>query len=270
VHLVITGSSSGIGRALAAHFLGGGHQVWGLARSAQDDFAAAPGGSFRSSRCDVSSWPEVAAAAAAIGEAWPALDGVICCAGWQGEIGRALAADPLRWTATVRANLEGTYYTLRAFSPLLARSRRPKLICFSGGGSTKPRPNFSAYGAAKTAIVRLVETIAAEEGSRLDINAVAPGPVTTRMTDEVLRLGAAVVGPADYEAARKQKEGGGASPERAVALVDWLLSSASDGISGRLLSAPWDAWDTLAGQKNQLATSDAYTLRRVEGPPKRT
>lgn len=270
MHLVITGSSSGIGRALAAHFLAGGHQVWGLARSAQDDWVAAHAGNFRASRCDVGRWPEVEAAAAEIGAAWPVIEGLVCCAGWQGEIGPALAADPLRWSATVRANLEGTYFPLRAFASRLRQGRRPKFICFSGGGSTKPRPNFSAYGAAKTAIVRLVETIAAEEGSELDINAVAPGAVTTRMTEEVLRLGAAVAGPAEYEAALRQKAQGSATPARAIALVEWLLSPASDGISGRLLSAPWDAWENLAEQKDDLVGSDAYTLRRVDGPPKRT
>ena len=269
MHLVITGSSSGIGRALAAHFLTGGHAVWGLARSAQDDFVAAHPGRFRASRCDVARWPEMEKTAAEVGRAWPALDGVVCCAGWQGEIGPALAADPLRWCETVRSNLEGTYFTLRAFRPWLGGGRRPKLVCFSGGGATKPRPNFSAYGAAKTAIVRLVETIAAEEGAKLDINAIAPGAVATRMTEEVLRLGAAVAGETEVAAALRQKEPGAGSPERAVALVDWLLSPASDGISGRLLSAPWDAWEQLAGQKDAVSGSDLYTLRRVEGPAKR-
>ena len=51
--------------------------------------------------------------------------------------------------------------------------------------------------------------------------------------------------------------------EKVLGLVDWLLSPASDGISGRLLSAQWDDWSSLAAQRETLTQSDLYTLRRV-------
>jgi len=265
MHLVVTGSSTGIGRALAERLLSRGHHVWGLARSDQSDFAAQHPTHFRASRCDVANWAEVERAAADVTAAWPQLDGLIACAGLQGEIGRTLAADPTRWSATVRANLDGTFHALRAFAPLLARApRRAKIVCFSGGGATKPRTNFSAYGVAKTGVVRLVETIAEEERGRpLDINAVAPGAIHTRLTDEVLALGADVVGAGEYAAALKQKAAGNAPLEKALGLVEWLLSPASDGISGRLLAAPWDPWPTLDQHAGELAGSDIYTLRRI-------
>lgn len=265
MHLVLTGSSTGIGRALAERLLARGHLVWGLARSDQSDFAGRHPAAFRASRCDVAAWPEVARAAAEVEAAWPHVDGLITCAGVQGEIGRALAADPAAWSATVRANLDGTYYALRAFAPLLARApRRAKAICFSGGGATKPRAHFTAYGVAKTAVVRLVETIAEEERDRpFDINAIAPGAIHTRLTDEVLALGPAIVGAAEYAAAEKQRAAGAAPLEKALGLVEWLLSPASDGISGRLLAAPWDPWPTLDRHAAELAGSDIYTLRRI-------
>ncbi len=265
MNLVLTGSSTGIGRALAEHLLAGGHHVWGLARSDQSGFVAARNGAFKSSRCDVSQWAEVERAARDVGAAWPHVDGLIACAGLQGEIGRALAADAARWSATVRANLDGTFHALRAFDVLLARApRRAKVVCFSGGGATKPRARFSAYGVAKTAVVRLVETIAEEERGRpYDINAIAPGAINTRLTEEVIALGPAVVGEVEYAAAKKQQAGGSASLEKALGLVAWLLSPASDGISGRLLAAPWDPWPTLGPRANELAASDIYTLRRI-------
>jgi 3-oxoacyl-[acyl-carrier protein] reductase len=265
MHLVVTGSSTGIGRALVERLLSRGHHVWGLARSDQSEFAAQHPTHFRASRCDVANWAEVERAAADVTAAWPQLDGLIACAGLQGEIGRTLAADPTRWSATVRANLDGTFHALRAFAPLLGRApRRAKIVCFSGGGATKPRTNFSAYGVAKTGVVRLVETIAEEErGHHLDINAVAPGAIHTRLTDEVLALGADVVGAGEYAAALKQKAAGHAPLEKALGLVEWLLSPASDGISGRLLAAPWDPWPTLDQHAAELAGSDIYTLRRI-------
>jgi len=42
-----------------------------------------------------------------------------------------------------------------------------------------------------------------------------------------------------------------------------LLSSASDGISGRLISAVWDRWPELASHREELCQSDVYTLRRI-------
>lgn len=267
MNIVLTGSSSGIGRALAERLLARGRRVWGLARSDQSDFAARHGGAFRASRCDVAEWPQVAAAGAEIIGAWNTIDALITCAGLQGEIGPTLAVDPEKWSATVRANLDGTFFPIRALGShltALPSGRRGKIICFSGGGATKPRANFSAYGVAKTGVVRLVETLAEEtRGQPLDVNAIAPGAINTRLTDEVLALGPAVVGAAEYAAAQKQKASGGGSLDKALGLVEWLLSSASDGITGRLLAAPWDPWPMLGQHAADLAASDIYTLRRI-------
>ena len=126
MNILVTGSSSGIGRALVERLVARGDTVWGLARSPQSPVAAG-------------------SVTAATGH----LDGLVACAGVQGEIAPALAADPLRWSATVRTNLDGTYFPIRAFAPLLACGRRAKVVCLSGGGATKARANFSAYGAAK-------------------------------------------------------------------------------------------------------------------------
>ena len=265
MNLVITGSSSGIGRALTEHLLARGHQVLGLARSRQDDLVGSYPANFRAAQGDVAIWSDVERIAAGAAQVWPHVDGLVACAGVQGEIGRAVKADPARWSATIRTNLDGTYHAIRAFHALLSRAPgRAKIICLSGGGATKARANFSAYGVAKTGIVRLVETIAEEErDAPLDINAIAPGAINTRLTDEVIALGPELVGSSEYQAALKQKSTGGGSLAKAVGLVDWLLSSASDGVSGRLLSAPWDPWSSLDTRASELAKTDIYMLRRI-------
>ena len=93
----------------------------------------------------------------------------------------------------------------RILFPLLCHARRrAKVICFSGGGSTSPRPNFAAYGAAKTGVVRLVETLAVEwEKLPADINAVAPGAIFTRMTEQILARGEKLAGQKEFESASK-------------------------------------------------------------------
>ncbi len=265
MNLVVTGSSSGIGLALTEHLLAQGHSVWGIARSDQGSLGARLGASFRSSQADVSDWKQVAAAAAAVKHAWPHLDGIVLCAGIQGEISPALSADPERWSQTVRTNLDGSYFPLRAFHPLLQKApRRAKAVCFSGGGGTKARVNFSAYGVAKTGILRLVETIAAEtKDAPFDINAIAPGAINTRLTDEVIALGPTIVGQAEYDTAVKQKATTSNALEKTIGLVDWLLSAESDRVSGRLLAAVWDPWARLGRHAAALAKSDVYTLRRI-------
>lgn len=262
MNLVVTGSSSGIGRALAGRLVVAGHHVWGLARSSQSPVTGP--GSFQPIACDVSDWAQVQAAVRTVAATTKSLDGLVTCAGIQGELGPALTVDPVRWSATVRANLDGTYFAIRGFADALRQGRRAKIVCLSGGGGTKARANFSAYAAAKTGVVRLVETIAEENrGSALDINAIAPGAINTRLTEEVLALGPGVVGQAEYDIAVKQKASGGGSLERALGLIDFLLSEKSDGITGRLLAAPWDPWPTLAAHRDALARSDIYTLRRI-------
>ena len=258
MRIVITGTSSGIGRHLAEQLAAKGHEIWGLARSAQN-------AAFQTSVCDVADWAQVESTRDAVANVWPQLDALICAAAIQGAVGPAMQADPRAWSETVRVNLDGTFFAIRAFWDLLsAGARRAKIICFSGGGATKARANFSAYAAAKTGVVRLVENLAAEwAGWPVDINAIAPGAITTAMTHETVRLGPERAGRAEFEAAQRQLEGGGQSIAKAQGLVEFLLSEKSDGLTGRLLSAQWDDWANLGAHAATLAASEIYQLRRI-------
>lgn len=254
--IVITGSSSGIGRFLADSLAEHGHETCRLARSPQDGF---------SFPCDVSDWSAIEGCAEKISAVWPSLDALICCAGTQEPIGPAMETDPQAWRKNLGVNLDGTFFAIRALYPLLKKSAsRAKVICFSGGGSTGPRPNFAAYGVAKTGVVRLVETLAAEWQSQSpDINAIAPGAIFTKMTEEVLARGEKLAGRKEFETAAKMSPDNTAKLEKVLGLVEFLLSKKSDGISGRLISAPWDPWPGLAAVRDELMTSDIYTLRRI-------
>lgn len=264
LRIVLTGSSSGIGQRLAEHLSAAGHVVWGLSRRPPVDDLPPES---RHTACDVSDWPVLATTAREIAATWGNIDALVCCAGVQGAIGAAMTLDPLAWSDTVRANLDGTFYSVRAFYPLLTvppAGRHAKVVCLSGGGATGPRPNFSAYAVAKTGIVRLVETLAHEWGNLpLDINAVAPGALPTRLTEETLALGPERVGASEYAAARRTAAQGPAAFDRVCGLVGWLLSEQSDGVTGRLLSAPWDPWQRLQEHRGELTSGDIYTLRRI-------
>ena len=77
---------------------------------------------------------------------WNHLDALICCAGLQGPLGPAMKLSPQDWSRSLHVNLHGTFNTLLATHDLLARApRRGKIVCFSGGGATAPRPFFTPY-----------------------------------------------------------------------------------------------------------------------------
>jgi 3-oxoacyl-[acyl-carrier protein] reductase len=111
--------------------------------------------------------------------------------------------------------------------------------------------------------VRFSETLAEElRAHRIDVNAMAPGALNTRMLDEVLAAGPDRVGQSFYERAVEQQRSGGVPLERPAALAVWLASAASDGVTAKLLSAVWDPWPELPQHLDDLA-SDVYTLRRI-------
>jgi len=254
--IVLTGSSSGIGKFLADTLAQRGHEVCRLARSPQDGF---------SFQCDVSDWNSMQSCATSLAAKWTSLDALICCAGIQEPIGPAMEIAPVAWRKNLAVNLDGTFFAIRAFYPLLKKSTcRAKVVCFSGGGSTGPRPNFAAYGVAKTGVVRLVETLATEwAGNPPDINAIAPGAIFTKMTEEVLARGEKPAGQKEFESATKISRDNTAKLEKVLGLVETLLSPQCDGINGKLISAPWDPWQNLPALREDLMQSDIYTLRRV-------
>jgi len=181
--------------------------------------------------------------------------------------GRVRARDQVDWDAWVdafRINLFGTALMCRAFIPHFRSQQYGKIVNLSGGGATAPLPRISAYAASKAAVVRLTETLAHElRDVRVDVNAIAPGPLNTRLLDEVLAAGPDRVGKDFYEKSLKQRDTGGAPLDKGAALATFLAAANSDGISGRLFSAVWDDWPRLAERRDELARSDVYTLRRI-------
>lgn len=195
----------------------------------------------------------------------PQVDVIIHAAAEQGPIG---ALDQCAWEAwerTLRVNLLAPVALTRACLPLMRDlPRRGKLIFVSGGGATGPRPRFSAYATAKCGLARLAETLAAElRDTGIDVNSVAPGSMPSAMTREIMSAGPLVAGTHEVEQARRLLENAASPVSRAAALIGWLASSESDGVTGRLLSAVWDPWETLADHTTDLDASDIYTLRRI-------
>lgn len=194
---------------------------------------------------------------------FPELTILVNNAGIYGPKGTIDKVDWREWWRTVEVNLLAPMMIARALVPHFASVGYGKIIQLSGGGATKPLPGLSAYAASKAAVVRFAETLAEEmRAHRVDVNAVAPGALNTRMLDEVLTAGPERVGQAYYEQALEQQRSGGVPLEYGAELAVWLGSAASDGVTAKLLSAVWDPWAELADHREDLE-SDIYTLRRI-------
>ena len=187
-------------------------------------------------------------------------------AGIYGPKGEVEEVDWAEWVKAIEINVYGSILMCRAILPHFKAQGYGKIIQLSGGGATNPLPRISAYAVSKAAIVRFTETLAEEvRGAGIDVNAIAPGALNTRMLDEVLEAGPDKVGKAFYERSLKQKESGGSPIDRGAELALFLASKVSDGITAKLISAVWDDWEHWPEHLNELSSSDAYTLRRITG-----
>ena len=270
---IITGGSQGLGRAIAARFLEQGASVVVVARTEQDlrrtreELAALAGNRGQVVHAvpgDVSRPESCEAIVTAARAVLPEITILVNSAGVGGPIGPIEEVDWSRWVQAVEINLFGTVLMCRAVIPLMRERGYGKIVNISGGGAAAPRPRFSAYAAGKAAVVRLTETFAEElRDTGVHVNAIAPGALNTRLLDEVLAAGPEKVGEDFYRKSVRQRKEGGAPLDKAVALAVFLASPASDGISGRLLSALWDDWARLPEWREELAKTDVYTLRRI-------
>jgi NAD(P)-dependent dehydrogenase (short-subunit alcohol dehydrogenase family) len=181
----------------------------------------------------------------------------------QGGIGPFAAAEFAVWRAVFQTNFFAAARICQGLLEPMMRLGRGKIVNLSGGGASSPRPDLTAYGVSKCALVRFSETLAQElHGTGIDVNCLAPGAMNTDMLREVISAGPSGA-RREYEKALKQERTGGAPLSRAADLAAFLASPASDGITGRLISAVWDNWPELADHKAELAETDIYTLRRI-------
>lgn len=268
---IITGASQGFGFAVAQAFISQGADVTLCARH-EDNLQQAiakltlqfPAAKITGVTTDVSKPKDierlVATSVAQMGE----IDIVVSNAGIHGAKGPLDTIDWEEWSAAIDINLKGSVLLCKAVLPYLKSKNYGKIILLSGGGATKPMPFMSAYAASKAAVVRFGETLAEElKVNHIDVNCLAPGAMNTRLLEDVLTAGPEKIGADYYAQCLKQKASGGAPLTTAADLCVYLASAESDGITGKLISAIWDPWQSLAKYKKQLQNSDIFTLRRI-------
>lgn len=266
--IIITGGSSGIGYAIAQCCVTEGARVLIIARG-KNDLEKARTQLHKVSEheplgyaMDVGNLNAVQEFSQWLAQQRLTPHGLVNCAGIFGAIGKTTTVDMQQFTAAIQINLLGSVYMCHAVAPLMRGGG--KIVNCSGGGGTFPFPNYSAYAVSKAAIVRFTENLALELAEdNIDVNCIAPGFVATRLHEQTFAAGKAAAGNF-FEKTQKELARGGVPPEKAAELTAFLLSHASDGITGKYVSAPWDPWQSADFQMKLKTDKDFGTLRRID------
>lgn len=185
---IITGSTKGIGKAIASAFVREGARVV-ITSSRRSNVDAAlydfPGENVFGHVCDVSDYAKVEKLVESTVERFGKLDIFINNAGISGTFYNITDSDPQEWGRVVDINLKGTYCGCRAAMNYFLTSGRPgRIINMAGSGTDKKSntPFISAYGSSKAAIARFTFAIAEEyKSAPVSIMLLHPGLVRTDM-----------------------------------------------------------------------------------------
>ena len=267
---VITGAGRGIGEAIALAFAAQGARLVLVSRSTEALEHVARkardiGAPVATLTADVSRAETGSSVVDIARREYGGIDILVNNAGVYGPIGPFAETDFDAWWRAMEVNLGGTARITHAVVPHMVAQRRGKIVNLSGGGATSPLPNLTAYSVSKTAVVRLTENLSEElKPHNIQVNAIAPGTVNTRLQDQLLAAGEQVAGDLFVRIKAMRETGKGSVPPALVAeLAVFLASADADAITGKLISAPHDPWREWSGSEEGLA-SPMYTLRRVD------
>jgi len=272
----ISGGTRGLGLEIAKTFLNAGAdvafcgrnslEVAKIERELRSSYSAAAHPEIMGLTVDIADSKQVKLLKTEIKNNFGDIDVLVCNAGVLGPMNEFLANDLDQWISAFNINLFGSIFLAHEFLPSMLAKRKGKIIQLSGGGAGSPLPGLSSYAASKAGLIRFIETLAEEyKNSGVDINAVAPGMLKTRMLNEMLEAGPGSIGRNLYDKSVAQAKVGLDSTGKACRLINFLASDVSDGITGKLISAEWDNWNEWPGHIKELRESDIYTLRRITG-----
>jgi 3-oxoacyl-[acyl-carrier protein] reductase len=231
---IVTGATRGIGESIAIAAAENGSDVALIGRNEDllqktKDRVEALGRKAVSYRVDVTRQPEVEEAIKKILQDFSRIDFLVNNAGITKD-NLLLTMKPEEWDQVLQTNLYGTFYFSKAVLRSMMKQRYGKIVNISSIAGITGNPGQTNYSASKAGMIGFTKSLAKEMGKRnICVNAIAPGMIETEMTHSL------------PEELKKQylesiPLGRFGKVEEVAALVVFLLSSASDYITGQVLA----------------------------------
>ena len=248
-HVVVTGASTGIGRAVALRLAREGASLTLLARDEPRlrETAARIAGPTHVESCDIRARRRVDRAFARAAEALGPIHALVAASGIGGPNGEEDDGGD-RFDDIVATNLNGTYYCVRAALRHLASGPDTRhVVVLSSILARIAVPAYTGYSASKTGLLGLVRSFAAELApGGVQVNAICPGWVDTDMAwlglDATARDTGGTREDAYRDAMREVPAGRMAQPEEVAGTVAWLLSPDARGVTGQAIDQNGGAW----------------------------
>jgi len=185
---LVTGASRGIGRAVAIRLASCGASVAGVART-RDGLEGtlrairATGGTAEGYAANVADSADVNRVVEEVEAKFGKIHVLVNNAGVTRD-GLMLRMEDDAWQEVIDTNLKGTFFFSRAVGAIMMRARYGRIINISSVAGLMGNPGQANYSASKAGIIGFTQTVARELASRgITVNAVAPGFITTDMTD---------------------------------------------------------------------------------------
>ena len=188
---VVTGGSRGIGKAICLKFAENGADIAflyaGNTLKAEESLKELEklGVKVKAYQCDVADADAVAAVVKEIVKDFGGIHILVNNAGITKDklVPMMKAAD---FDAVVDTNLKGTFYMIKGVYPLFLKQKGGKIINISSVSGLMGNPGQANYSASKAGVVGLTKSVAKELAGRgICCNAIAPGFITTEMTENL-------------------------------------------------------------------------------------
>lgn len=186
---LVTGSSSGIGAAIAKELAAGGAHVALHYRGNQagaDETAAAireAGGTYAIFQADVTDFDEAAGLVKAVESEFGKIAILVNNVGTTQDT-LLLSMKPDSWNTVIRTNLDSMYYVTKAALRGMIRQRWGRIVNIASVVGLSGQAGQTNYAASKAGVIGLSKSLAREVGNRgITVNVIAPGFVPTALTD---------------------------------------------------------------------------------------